>query len=132
LLEKYPKDLKFVFKNFPLPMHPFARKAAFAALAANRQGKFWEMSHKLFEAGNNLSDEKIQEIAKELKLNLDTFNKDMNDPAVQGIVNRDMSEGSQAEVPGTPTLFINGKLLQFRSAQDIDQAVETEIKSKKK
>jgi len=131
LLEKYPKDLKAVLKNYPLPMHPFARKAAAAALAANRQGKFWEMSHKLFEAGNGLSDEKIQDIAKELKLKMETFNKDMNDPAVQGIINRDMNEGSQAEVPGTPTLFINGKLLQFRSGQDIDQAIENEIANKK-
>ena len=131
MLEKYPKDLKAVLKNYPLPMHPFARKAAAAALAANRQGKFWEMSHKLFEAGNGLSDENIQEIAKELKLKMEAFNKDMNDPAVQGIINRDMNEGSQAEVPGTPTLFINGKLLQFRSGQEIDQAIENEIAKKK-
>ena len=131
MLEKYPKDLKAVLKNYPLPMHPFARKAAAAALAANRQGKFWEMSHKLFEAGNGLSDENIQEIAKELKLKMEAFNKDMNDAAVQGIINRDMNEGSQAEVPGTPTLFINGKLLQFRSGQEIDQAIENEIAKKK-
>lgn len=131
MLEKYPKDLKVALKNYPLPMHPFARKAAAAALAANRQGKFWEMSHKLFEAGNGLSDEKIQEIARELKLKMDVFNKDMNDPAVQGIITRDMNEGSQAEVPGTPTVFINGKLLQFRSGQDIEQAIENEIAGKK-
>ncbi len=112
-------------------MHPFARKAAAAALAANRQGKFWDMSHKLFEAGNSLSDEKIQEIARELKLNMDEFNRDTNDPAIQGIITRDMNEGGQAEVPGTPTVFINGKLLQFRSGMDIDQAIESELKKKK-
>ena len=120
-----------MLKNYPLPMHPFSRKAAAAALAAHHQGKFWEMSHKLFEAGNSLSDEKIQEIAKELKLNMETFNKDMDDPAVQEIISRDMNEGERAEVPGTPTLFINGKLLQFRSGQDIIQAIESEIPKKK-
>ena len=112
-------------------MHPFARKAAAAALAAYRQGKFWEMSHKLFEAGNGLSDEKIQDIAKELKLNMETFNRDLNDPEIQSIISRDMNEGNQAEVPGTPTLFVNGKLVQLRSAQDIDQAIEGELKKKK-
>ncbi len=112
-------------------MHPFARKAATASLAALHQGKFWEMSQKLFEAGNSMSDEKILDIAKGLKLNMDTFNKDMNDPAIQGIIIRDMNEGGKAEVPGTPTVFINGKLLQFRSGQDIDQAIEGELQSRK-
>ncbi len=112
-------------------MHPFARKAAQAALAANRQGKFWEMSHKLFESGNALSDEKIQEIARELKLNMETFNRDMNDTSVQAIILRDMNEGGQAEIQGTPSLFVNGKLTQLRSPQEIEQTIESEMKAKK-
>jgi protein-disulfide isomerase len=131
LLEKYKKDVKLVFKNFPLPMHPFARKAATAALAADRQGKFREFHHKLFEAQSALSDEKIQEIARALKLNMETFNRDMNDPALQSIIYRDMNEGSQAEVPGTPTVFVNGKLVQLRSFQELDQAIGAELKKKK-
>jgi protein-disulfide isomerase len=130
VLEKYPKDLKVVFKNFPLPMHAFSRKAAAAALAAFRQGKFREFHIKLFESSNTLSDEKIQAIAKEMKLNMKTFNRDMNDPAIQSIIYRDMNEGEQAEVRGTPTMFINGKLLRIRSlqAQEIDDAIEAELK----
>ncbi len=120
-----------MFKNFPLPMHPYARKAATAALAAARQGKFREFHHKLFEEQNSLSDEKIQEIARELKLNMETFNRDMNDPALQSIIYRDMNEGSQAGVPGTPTVFVNGKLVQLRSLQELDQAIGTELKKKK-
>jgi protein-disulfide isomerase len=131
LLEKYPKEIKLVFKNFPLQMHTFARKAATAAMAANRQGKFWEFHHKLFDASSGLNDEKIQDIAKELKLNIDTFNRDMNDPAVQSLISRDMNEGSQAEVPGTPTIFINGKILKLRSLQDIDSSIDAELKKKK-
>jgi protein-disulfide isomerase len=131
LLEKYPNDIKIVFKNFPLPMHPLAPKAAAAALAAGRQDKFWDYHHKLFEAGGSLSEEKLQAIARELKLNMDRFNKDLNDPAIQRIIQRDTNEAAQAEVPGTPTLFLNGKLVQFRSAQDIDQAIDAELKRKK-
>jgi protein-disulfide isomerase len=131
LLEKYKKDIKIVFKNFPLQMHPFADKAAMAALAANRQGKFWEFHHKLFESQNSLSDATIQNIAKDLKLNMDTFNRDLNDPALQGLINRDMNEGARAEVRGTPTLFINGKIMQVRSFPELEQTIETELKKKK-
>jgi protein-disulfide isomerase len=131
LLEKYKKDVKLVFKNFPLPMHPFARKAATAALAAHRQGKFSEFHRKLFESQNRLNDETIQNIAKDLKLDLDAFNRDMNDPAIQSIISRDMKEGNGADIPGTPTLFINGKLVQLQSLQDLDQAIVAELKKNK-
>ena len=112
-------------------MHPFARKAATAAMAAHRQGKFSEFHRKLFESQNKLNDETIQNIAKNLKLDLDTFNRDMNDPALQSIISRDLDEGREAEVPGTPTLFVNGKLVQLQSLQSIDQAIDAELKKKK-
>lgn len=131
MLEKYKKDVKLVFKNFPLPMHPFARKAATAALAAYRQGKFSEFHRKLFESQSKLNEETIQTIAKDLKLNLDAFNRDMNDPAIQNTISRDMKEGSAADVPGTPTLFVNGKLVQLQSLQDLDHAIDTELKKNK-
>lgn len=84
----------------------------------------------MFESQNKLNDETIQTIAKDLKLNLDTFNRDMNDPAIQSIISRDMKEGSAADVPGTPTLFINGKLVQLQSLQELDQAIDAELKKK--
>lgn len=129
MLGKYPKEVKLVFKNFPLPMHPFARRAATASLAAYRQGKFWEFHRKLFASQSMLNDATIKSIAQELKLNMDTFNRDMNDPAIQNIIDRDMSEGVKAEVPGTPTMFINGKL--FRGQGELDLAVDAELKKKK-
>jgi len=118
-------------KNYPLPMHPFARKAATAALAAARQGKFPEFSQKLFASSNALSNDKIQEIAKGLGMNMETFNRDLSDPAIQSIISRDMKDGEKAEVPGTPTIFVNGKLVQLRSLEDIEQAIEAEAKKKK-
>ncbi len=117
-------------KNYPLPMHSFAKKAAAAALAAFRQDKFWEFSHKLFESSSSLDETKIEAIAKELKLNMEKFKRDLNDPEIQKIIARDMNEGAQAEVPGTPTLFVNGKLVQLRSLQDVEHVIEAEIKKK--
>jgi protein-disulfide isomerase len=130
LLEKYKNEIKVIFKNFPLPMHPFARNAAAAALAAHRQGKFREFHHKLFESSAGLNDDKIRGIARELKLNMKKFNRDLNDSAVQAIIDRDVNEGREAEVPGTPTLFINGKLAQLRSPQDIVSAIDSELRKK--
>jgi protein-disulfide isomerase len=130
LLGKHPKDVKLVFKNFPLPQHPFARKAATAALAAYRQGKFQEFNIKLFQSGGGLSDAKIQAIAKDLQLNMDTFNRDMNDPTIQTVIDRDLGEVQRAEINSTPTIFINGKFLRLRSLefQDLNEAVEAELK----
>ena len=85
----------------------------------------------MFQSQSRLNDETLQNIAKDLKLNMDTFNRDMNDPALQSIINRDINEGRAADVPGTPTLFVNGKLVQLQSLQDIEQIIDTELKKKK-
>ena len=130
MLEKFPKEVKIVEKNFPLQMHKFARQAATASLAAHRQGKFWEFHKKLFESMASLSDAKVQEIAKQLNLDMDKFNKDLKDPAIQTIIDRDLQEGAAAGVRGTPTIFVNGLLLTSRSIDGFEQAVKQELKKK--
>jgi protein-disulfide isomerase len=128
VLEKYPKDVKIVVKNFPLAMHSFARKAATAALSAKRQGKFWEFHEKLYENMKFLSDKKFLDIAEELNLNTDTFSKDMNDPELQKIISKDIQNGTAAGVRGTPTIFINGKRLTNRSLEGFQQMIDAELK----
>ncbi len=112
-------------------MHPFSKKAAIAALAANRQGKFWEVHHKLFEAGPSLSDAKIQDIAKEQGLDLEQFNKDLKDPFIDAIIDRDIKDGVQSDVRGTPAIFINGKTLKSRGMEGFQQMIEAEMKKRK-
>ena len=131
MLEKYPKEAKLVIKHYPLPSHRFAEKAAVAALAANRQGKFWEFHNQLFTNQASLNDAKVQEIAKELGLNLDQFNQDLSDPGLKLIVEREINHARQAEIRGVPAIFVNGKLLTKRSPQDFQQAVENELRKKK-
>jgi protein-disulfide isomerase len=75
LLKKYPDKVNLVFKNFPIRSHKFAVKAAAAALAADRQEKFWEFHDMLFENYNRLNDQKIQEIAGLLGLDETEFKK---------------------------------------------------------
>jgi protein-disulfide isomerase len=131
VLEKYPKDVKLVVKHLPLPMHGYARKAAIAALAAEKQGKFWEIHEKLFANQKDLSDAKVEAIAGELGLNMEQFNKDLKDPAIGSLIDRDMNDGRRANVQGTPTIFVNGKLFNQRSLQGFQQAIEAELKKKK-
>ncbi len=128
MLEKNPKEVKLVHKNYPLSKHKFAMKAAAAALAANKQGKFREFHDRLFKNYKNLNDTKIQEIAKELALDMERFNKDMKDPAIQKLIIRDVKDARQAGVRGIPTVFIGGKLLKTRSPQGFQQMIEAELK----
>ncbi len=133
MLDKYPKKVNLVFKNFPLTaIHPFAYAAATAALAADAQGKFWEFHDKLFANQRALNDAQIQGIAKELKLDMKRFNSAMKDPSIQKLIARDMEEGRQAGVEGIPAVFVNGKLPKEGSLQGIEALIEAELKKEKK
>jgi protein-disulfide isomerase len=131
VLEKNPKDVKLVIKHFPLPSHNFAKKAATAALAAEKQGKFWEMHEKLFANQKQLSDAKVEEIARELGLNMEQFEQDLKDPGLQARIDRDLKNGHEANVRGTPSIFLNGKLLNQRTLAGFQQFIDLELKKKK-
>lgn len=127
VLERYPREVKVVFKNFPLNIHEFAFPAAVAAMAANKQGKFWPYHDKLFANSDNLSQGKFDEIAAELKLDRAQFDADRKDPAVEAFVNRDFQDGVRAEVAGVPAVFINGRLLKNRSLQGVRELINKEL-----
>jgi len=130
VLDKNPKNVKFVVKHFPLRNHKFAKKASIAALAAHKQGKFWEYHHKIFQNMRSLSDAKLQDIAKEVSLNIKKFNRDMKNPAIQKLIMRDMNEGNRAGLRGTPTIYVNGKLLKSRGFQGFQQMIDEALKKK--
>ena len=127
VLEKYPKDVKVVFKNFPLRSHRYALEAAAAALAAGSQGKFWEFHDRLFENYNRLNDQKIREIALLLNLDEAEFNTKMRDPEIQQRIRQDILDGRQAGVNSTPSVFINGRLLRNRSFAGFQAAIDKEL-----
>jgi protein-disulfide isomerase len=127
VLEKYPDDVKIVFKNFPLRNHKFAMEAATAALAAESQGKFWEFHDLLFKYYNKLDDQKIREIALGLGFDPAEFEKKMKDPKINAMIRQDLRDGSQAGVRGTPTIFINGRRLNNRTPQGFQAAIDKEL-----
>jgi len=102
-----------------------------SALAAHQQGKFWEYHTELFKNYNNLSDEKFAEIAQALALNMEEFNKDRQNPALAAMVQRDLKDGVEAGVRGTPSIFINGRLLEQRSLAGFQQVIEEELAKNK-
>ncbi len=113
LRENEIKDgtVKLVFKNFPLPFHQYAEKAAEAAECANQQGKFWQMHNLLFSSGGRLDIDSLKSYAKKIGLNQDKFDHCLDSGETAGIVSSDKSQCAAAGVQGTPTFFINGKML---------------------
>ena len=130
MLGTYPKEAKLVFKHFPLSIHKFARKAAAAALAAHQQKKFWEFHERLFENYKSLNDSMIQQIAGEVGLDLERFNKDKASATIQGLINRDMSDARALGVGGTPAIFINGRQLKKRSLTGFREIIDPILKEK--
>ena len=129
MLEKNPKTVKIVFKNFPIRSHRFAVSAALAALAAGRQGKFWEFHDELFKNHNQLDEEKFQQIADGLKLDKDQFEKDRQDPLLLEIVKHDFNQGIEAGVNSVPTVFVNGRRLKQRSLDGFQKLIDKELKN---
>jgi len=128
VLEKNPDTVKIVFKHLPLRMHNMAETAALAAVAAQKQGKFWQMHDALFN-NRPLSKKSIDEAAKSIGLNMEQFRKDMADPATRQRVFKDMMDAQKAEVSGTPTLFINGHRVKDRSLPAIQSMIDRELKT---
>ena len=105
-----PDKIRLVYKNFPLSFHASAPAAAASAIAAHKQGKFWEYRWALAPNFQSLNDSTFIEAAKKVGLNIEQFKKDMVlDADKQAIIDRDMKLGMEVGVQGTPNFYVNGK-----------------------
>jgi protein-disulfide isomerase len=130
-LKGYPTNVKFVMKQFPLrQIHPNAEPAAEAAIAAAKQGKFWEMHDELYKNGRNLTPETIKGIAEKIGLDMKKFEADRQSPEVKQQIDADLALGQKVDVRGTPSIFINGKVLQNRSVEGMKAQIDEELKKK--
>lgn len=108
VVNEYPNEVKLVYRHFPLSYHQYATKAAQAAEAAGRQGKFWQMHDLLFANYQTLNEEKITALAEELDLNMDQFNQDRQSQAISAKIKADLDDASNVlKISGTPTFYIN-------------------------
>jgi protein-disulfide isomerase len=126
LVEQYGTRVRLVFKNHPLPMHPSARAAARAALAAGEQGKFWEYHDALFAHQDALDPAALERCARDLGLDVDRFRRMMGDARTDLAIEADEGEATRLGVTGTPTFFVNGRrvigaqpLVRFQSAVEL-------------
>lgn len=128
ILEAYPKEVKFVYKEFPLTsIHNHAMNASKAAIAAQKQGKYWEMHDKLFENYTKLDYDSLKKYAAEIGLDVERWEKDFKSPEVEKRVQDDMRLAAQADVRGTPTMFINGKRVTNRQFEAIKAMIDAAL-----
>jgi cyclophilin family peptidyl-prolyl cis-trans isomerase len=133
LLDKYPDDLRLVFRHYPLigtPEQPFHDKAALSAQAAEsaaNQDMFWEMHHRLFEQQADwvqLTVEEYQdwlvEAAGELGLDTGQFASDLTSAEMEAIAQKAWEDAVGIGIPGTPFLLINGSIWPSNVPADID------------
>ncbi len=122
VLARYDGKVRLVHKDFPLDnLHPDARQAAEAARCANEQGKFWNYHDKLYENAPKASTEDLIAYAREIGLNTETFERCVRDRKFRAAVDKDLQEGVNLQITGTPAFFINGR--ELSGAQPIDQFI---------
>jgi protein-disulfide isomerase len=112
-------QLRFVYRNFPLTeIHPHALHTAFAAEAADAQGKFWEMHNYIFHHQHTLEDADLEQFAGAVGLDMQRFAQDMAQRPFARRIEEDFQSGLRSGVRGTPTFFINGVLYPGSWEQD--------------
>lgn len=119
--EQYGDRIRFVYKDFPLPMHQYAEKAAEAALCAGQQGQYWAFHDALF-AGNTVDELQVDGLKKTaagLKLDQAKFASCLDSGAQSAVITQNINEGKAMGFSGTPTILINGYYLSGAVPKDV-------------
>jgi protein-disulfide isomerase len=123
-LKSYGNRVRLVVRDFPLPIHDKARKAAEAAAAAAAQGKFFEYSAVLFKNQTALDVPSLKKYAADLGLDTARFNAALDSGQYAAEVEHDLEDGQQYGITATPTIFINGVQLRDLTAEGLRAAIE--------
>jgi protein-disulfide isomerase len=129
--ETYGKNVRVVFRQFPLNNHPQAQKAAEASLCADDQGKFWEMHDAMFANQQQLAVDNLKAQAAELGMDAEQFNQCLDSDKYADKVAADMKDGVAAGVSGTPAMFINGVMVSGAVPyEQVAEVIDAELKRK--
>ena len=110
--ETYGDRVRLVWKHLPLDIHPQAPGAHLAAVAAQKQGKFWEFHDKVFANRQELNIEKYLEYAGDLGLDTERFKSDLANLGNEASIDADVAEAQALQITSTPGFFINGRYLR--------------------
>lgn len=134
---EFPNDVRLIYRHFPLSQHDQARLTAYAAEAAGRQGKFWEMHDMLFDAQSlwaeqDKAEEIVYGLAEKLNLDMDKFKSDIKDKEIIKKVDTDYASGVSAGVDSTPTFYVNGKKIKNpRGLEEFRQIIKDSMSDNK-
>ncbi len=124
----YGSDIRLVFKDFPLPNHAQAFKAAEAGNCANQQGKFWELHDTMFSRQSELGVDDLKRHAGELGMDQATFDACLDSGRFAEQVNADLKAGQLYGVSSTPTVFINGRAVMGAAPFEVfDEIIREEL-----
>lgn len=129
LIDEHKDIFQFAYRHFPLQQHANAKPASYAAEAAGKQGKFWEMHDLIFVNQNDWSNSKnaddiFLQYAISLGLDPEQFKQDRDSQGVKDKVERDYNSGVSNKVNATPTFFLNGKKIQPRNYEEFLALIE--------
>lgn len=135
LRAEYDGRVTFVARYFPLPGHVNAEPAARAVESAARQGEFEAMYQMMYETqaewgeSQEPKDDLFRSYAEDLGLDMEQYDADFASPEVAARVQRDVEDGMELGVQGTPTFYLDGELLQPRTYEDFTQALDEALES---
>ncbi len=131
LREKYKDQIRWVFRDFPLPFHENAKYAHIAANCALTQNKYWDLFPLLFQYTGKLSKAKVDELAVQAGVNKKQFQECTENPsAIQKEIDADIEEGQKNGVSGTPAFFINGIFVSGAMPfEHFDEIIQKELKN---
>lgn len=113
IAKQYPKDVRVVFRNYPLEdLHPGATLAAQAGYCAQAQGKFWEYYDAVLGSKETLGVEMLTSIADQIGMNTKQLGICLDSEAYADAVVKDSADGASLGVTGTPTFFFNGQKVE--------------------
>ena len=125
VLQLYPKEVKLVYKEFPLAdIHANAVNAAKAALAAGRQGKFWEMHDMIYQNQDELGMDDLKAYAQKVGLDVHRWEQDFSSPEVQQQLSREAEEGRAVGVDSTPSFFVNGRRITQGTVEEFKLLIQ--------
>ena len=129
LVKEYGDKVRLVTRDFPLPEHSEAFKAAEAAEAAREQGRYWEYAQLLMRNQSALSVDNLKVYASDLALNRPRFDSALDSGKFAEMVQRDIEEGIKLGINATPTVFINGRRVSAKSYDELKANVEAAFKA---